>query len=182
MQKTLLSLICFTSTFAVHAQSAFLVLKKHHKTIETFFAGSYISCKTGKGEWIDARINNIADDTLYLKPFELVSYINAWGMPASDTLWRHDRKLAVKNIAAFPRRERSVNYIKNGAILQVASAGYIILNVINTLSSHDALFDNNNGKKLAIAAIIFAIGTLIHQSHSNELTLGRRYRLVYVKV
>jgi hypothetical protein len=181
MQKTLLPFIYFLYPFIVPAQSAFLVLKKNHKTIETFFSGSYINCKTDKGEWLNARINNIAYDTLYLKPFELIRFINAWGMPASDTLWGHERKLAVKNIAAFPRRDQSVNYIKNGGILIIGSAGYIILNVVNTLSSGDALFDDNNGVRLGIAAAIFAVGMLIHHSHSDELSLGRRYRLVYIR-
>jgi hypothetical protein len=181
MQKTLFPFIYFLFPFVVHAQSAFLVLKKHHRTIETFFTGSYINCKTNKGEWLDGRINNITDDTLCLKLFELVHFINAWGMPASDTLWGHQRKLAVKNIAAFPRRDQSVNYIKNGTILLAGGAGYIILNVINTLSSGDALFDNNNSTRLSIAAVIFAAGMLIHHSRSNELSLGKRYRLVYLQ-
>jgi hypothetical protein len=183
MQKSLLMLFsCFLLPTFIHAQSGFLLLKKRHKTIETFYKGSYINFKTDKDEWIDAHINDIANDTLYLKRFELVHYIDAWGMPAQDTLWGRQIKIAIKNIAAFPQKDRSLGYIRNGAILQIAGAGYIILNVINTLSAGDALFEDNNAMRLGIAAAVFAIGTLIRTSHSTELRLGRKYKLQYVKM
>jgi len=126
MQKTLLLFyFCLYSMLAC-AQSDFVLLKKHHRTIESFYTGSYINFRTG-GEWIDASINNIANDTFYLKPFELVRFVDSWGMPAVDTLWAHQRKMAVKDIDAFPQRDQSLNYVKDGTILQIAGAGCIIL-------------------------------------------------------
>jgi hypothetical protein len=180
MQKNLLLLYFFLNSILAHAQSDFVLLKKHHKTIESFYTGSYINCRTN-GEWIEAYISNISNDTLHLKPYELVHFINAWGMPAVDTLWRHERKIAVKDIDAFPKTDQSFSYIKDGTLLQIGAGGYIILNVINTLSSGDALFDNGNAARLGIAAAIFAIGTLMHISHSNEIRIGKKYKLKYVK-
>jgi hypothetical protein len=101
-------------------------------------------------------------------------------MPAVDTLWHDKRKIAVKDIDAFERLDQSVNYIKDGTILQVIGGGYILLNVINTLSSGDQLFDDNNGARLAIAAAVFAVGTLMHHSRNPYLQVGRKYRLQYV--
>ena len=182
MQKCLLLFIASFFTAYTYAQGDFLLLKKRNKTIQTFYTGYYITFRTKSKEWISGYINTMANDTLHLKPFELVRYINGWGIPAVDTLWHNKKKIAVKDIDAFERLDQSVNYIKDGTILQVIGAGYILLNVINTWSSGDQLFDNNNGTKLAIAAAVFAVGTLMHQSRNPYLQVGRKYRLQYVNL
>jgi hypothetical protein len=124
----------------------------------------------------------MSNDSMQLKPFELVQYMNALGIPSVDTLWKNKRNISVHNIDAFPRRDQSVNYIKNGTLLQILGGGYIILNVINTLSSGDRLFEDNNGVNLAIAAAVFAAGTIIHSGHSDVLKVGRKYKLQYVEL
>lgn len=160
----------------------FLLLKKGHKTIASFYTGNAITFRTTSGNWVDAYINKIAGDTLYIKEFELIRYVNSWGMPSVDTMWRNRRKITVKDMSAFPRKDQSVNYIKDGTLFKVAGGGYILLNVINTLSDGDNLFDNNNGTRLGIAALVFAIGTLMHTSRSPVIVVGKKYKLQYIKM
>lgn len=163
-----------------HAQSGMITLKKGHKTIERYFTGDYINCQLQSGEWIDARINRIYSDSLQVRPFQLVQYMNSLGIPSVDTLWNYDRKLALDNITAFPRRDHSFAYVKNGTLLQILGGGYILLNVINTLADGDQLFADNNGINLAVAAAVFAVGTIMHVTYSPELKVGRKYKLQYV--
>ena len=174
-------LITFLSKEA-YAQRDFLLLKKRNKTIASYYVDNTITFRTAGGRWVDAYINDIKNDTLFLKEFEIVPYVNSWGMPATDTLWRNRMKITTKDMAAFPRRSQSVNYIKDGTLLQVASGGYMLLNVINTLSDGDALFEDNNGLRLGIAAAVFAVGTFMHKSRSPVIEIGKKYRLQYVQM
>jgi hypothetical protein len=182
MHKVVLIVLSFFFYKITYSQQDFLLLKKRNKTIASFYIGSPITFRTAAGDWVDAYINKIANDTLYIKEFELVTYVNSWGMPAVDTMWRNTRKITTKDIVAFPRQDQSINYIKNGTILQVGAGGYILLNVINTLSSGDNLFENNNGLRLAIAGAVFVIGTLMHTSRSPEIKIGKKYKLQYIKM
>ncbi len=164
------------------AQSAMITLKKGHKTIERYFPGDYINCRLTSGEWMEARITKMYNDSLQLKPFELVQYMNALGIPFTDTLWKNKRNISLNDIDAFPRRDQSVSYIKNGTIFQVIGGGYILLNVINTLSDGDKLFADNNGVNLAVAAAVLALGTIMHTTHTPVLKVGKKYKLQYVEL
>lgn len=180
MKKIVFVFLMITSTGYVNAQSAMITLKKGHKTIERYFPGDYINCQLQSSEWINARIYRIYNDSLQVRPFQLVQYMNSLGIPSVDTLWNYDRKLALNNITAFPRRDHSFAYVKNGTLLQILGGGYILLNVINTLADGDQLFADNNGVNLAIAAAVFVAGTIIHASYSSELKVGHKYKLQYV--
>lgn len=182
MKKIGLLFILTAVTFYADAQSAMITLKKGHKTIERYFSGDYINCRLVSGEWMEARITKMHEDSIQLKPFELVQYMNSLGIPYTDTLWKNKRDISLKEIDAFPRRDQSFSYIKNGAILQIIGGGYILLNVINTLSDGDKLFADNNGVNLAIAAAVVAVGTIMHASHSPVLKVGRKYKLQYVEL
>lgn len=182
MHRVITTIFAILVTHISYAQQDFLLVKKRNKTVASYYTGNPITFRTTSGQWVDAYINKIINDTLYIKEFELVRYVNAWGMPAVDTMWRNRRKITTKDMAAFPRKSQSVNYIKDGTLFQVASGGYILLNVINTLSDGDAIFENNNGMRLGIAAVVFAIGTLMHSSRSPVIEIGKKYRLQYIKM
>ncbi|MEP6844504.1 MAG: hypothetical protein ABI861_00805 [Panacibacter sp.] len=181
MHKLILVVLSFLLINSIFSQD-FLLLKKRNKTIASFYIGNAITFRTTAGNWVDAYINKITNDTLYIKEFELVRYVNSWGMPSVDTMWRNRRKITIKDMSAFPRQNQSVNYIKDGTIFQVGAGGYILLNVINTLSDGDNLFENNNGSRLGIAALVFIIGTLMHTSRSPVIEIGKKYTLKYIKM
>ena len=177
IKKNFITLCCILLAFTAKGQADFLVLKKRNKTIDRYFEGNTINCRLRGNEWIRALIITITKDSIFLKPFQEAQFLNAIGIPYSDTLWANRRKIAISSIDAFPREDESFQYIKNGAIFQIAGGGYIALNVINTLSAGDQLFDDNNGTNLAIAAGVLAIGTIMHITYSPYIRLGKKYKL-----
>lgn len=176
-RKIAIFVLCLVATPVAQAQADFLVLKKRHTTIERYFPGGSITCRLRSREWIDAIIVHLSRDSIVLKPYAVVPYINAIGIPSSDTLWQNRRKIAIADIAAVPRQHESFAYVKNGFLLQVIGGGYIALNLINTLSAGDDLFADDNDTRLAVAAGIFAIGTIMHVTYSDELKLQGKYKL-----
>ena len=117
----------------------FIVLKKNSHVIQTWFSGQQIFAQLNNGDWVNAIIKNIKIDTLYLRPFALQIVANRFGMPITDTVFYGLMKVGVSNLHAFPKKE-SMPYVKNGSILQLGAGGYLLLNVINTLSNNEPVF------------------------------------------
>jgi hypothetical protein len=80
---------------------------------------------------------------------------------------------------AFPKTE-SLPYVKNGFILQLGGGGYLLLNLINTLSNNEPVFGDKNIARISIAAAVLAIGTIIHKTHKPYYIIGKKYQLEYI--
>src|SRR5690349_20719006 len=157
----------------------FIVLKKKSKVIQTWFGGQHIYVQLNNGSWINALINKIQLDTLYLQPFATPIVLNRFGMPVTDTVFDGVMHVAVNNLHAFPKNE-TLPYIENGFILQAGAGGYLLLNLINTLSNNEAIFGSKNISKISIAAAVLAIGTIIHKTQKPNYIIGKKYQVEYI--
>ena len=157
----------------------FIVLKKKSKVIQTWFSGQHIYVQINNGSWINALINKIQLDTLYLQPFATPVVFNRFGMPITDTVFYGSMHVNVANLHAFPRNE-SLPYVRNGLIIQLGGGGYLLLNIINTLSNNQPVFGSKNISKLSIAAAVLAIGTIIHKTHKPYYIIGKKYQVEYI--
>ena len=133
----------------------FIVLKKKSKIIQTWFRTQHIYVQLNNGSWVNALINKIQFDTLYLQPFATPIFLNRFGMPVIDTVFYGMMKVSPNNLHAFPKNE-TAPYVKNGLLLQLGGGGYLLLNVINTLSNNQAVFGSKNISKIGLAAAVFA--------------------------
>lgn len=175
----LLTLLICTSCFS---QTDFIQLKKHNKVIQTWFKDNYIKVQLKNGQWIDAVIHKIQDDSLYLRPYVVQTYINRLGLNYLDTTYYGLMPIHFNDIKAFPKDDEGFAYIKNGALFKIAGGGYALLNIINTLSSNEPPFGSDNLPKLAIAAGVFAVGVVLGHTHKDEYIIGKKYHIEYVTV
>lgn len=157
----------------------FIVLKKNSHVIQSWFSGQNIFAQLTNDTWVNAIIKKIEIDTLYLQPFALQIVANRFGMPITDTIFYGLMKVGVNNLHAFPKKE-SMPYVKNGSILQLGAGGYLLLNVINTLSNNEPVFGSKNISHIGIAAAVFAIGTIIHVTHKTNYVVGKKYHVEYI--
>ena len=157
----------------------FIVLKKKSKVIQTWFSGQHIYVQLNNGSWINALINKIQFDTLYLQPFATPIFLNRFGMPVIDTVFYGTMKVSEKSLHAFPKHE-TAPYVKNGSLLQLGGGGYLLLNLINTLSNNEPVFGNKNISKIGLAAAVLAIGTIIHKTHKSNYIIGKKYHIEYI--
>lgn len=157
-----------------------IVLKDRKRVIETWFAGQNIRLQLKNEQWIDGFISRIQNDSLYLRPFVTQVLPNRWGMPYVDTTFYGMMNIAVTDIRAFPKTDESFSYIKNGFIFQVGAAGYLALNLINTLSDNEPFFGEDNLPNVVIAAGVFAAGTVMQVLHKSTYVLGKKYRVEYI--
>ncbi len=154
-------------------------MKKNSHVIQTWFSGQAIFTQLTDGAWVNALIKKIELDTLYLRPFTTVVVANRLGMPITDTVFYGLMNVAVNKLHAFPKHE-SMPYIKNGLILQLGGGGYLLLNIINTLSDNEPVFGSKNISHVGIAAAVLAAGTIIHLTHKSNYIVGKKYHVEYI--
>src|SRR5258706_6741592 len=119
--KLLITFI-FISNICI-AQSDFILLKKRSRVLQTWFAGQNIQLQLSNKQWLNAVINKIGNDSLYLRPFVTQVLANRWGMPYVDTTYYGVMHIDVKDIRALPKTEESFPYIRNGLICQIGGGG-----------------------------------------------------------
>lgn len=174
----LIFLLLFTSIFIqANAQQGFVVLRKRNQTIQTFFPTSYIRLQLSNKQWIEGRIKRIKEDSLFIDQMAIRQVANYFGLPTIDTVRFGLFKIHLNEIYALPKTSDGLAFLTNGTLLQIGSAGYIGLNVINGIGKNEPIFSTDNGTRLGIAAGIFAIGTLLHRTHKDTYILGKKYQL-----
>jgi hypothetical protein len=178
---TLLILFLFAS-FIANAQQDFLQLKKGNRTVKTYFKGSYLTFQSENYQWLTGRIHKVTNDSVYLYQIDVRMMPNAWGLGSiADTTVLGVVPLSMKNIRAIPN-ERRAFITKIGSIMQIGAGGYVALNFINAGLNKEPLFDDRNLKRLAGAGIAFVAGTLFKLTDPDIYKLGKKYKLVYVKL
>jgi len=180
MLKILLTGFIAFSIYSLQAQSDFIVLKKKNTSIQTFFPGSFISCQVDNNDWVNGYIRKIQNDSIYIKPFHEALTIDTWGLLHSDSIFLDVERINVNQITAMPKKDHSFEYIKDGTILEIGAGGYMLLNIINTLSNKDPLFGKNNINRLGIAAGVFTAGLVLHLLRRTYIKIGKKYKLNYI--
>jgi len=182
MPKLILSCLIVLAFSKLQAQSDFLVLKKRHTTVKSYYTGVYITVLLTNDTWLGGYITKIQHDSVYIKTFTERIYADAWGLHSVDTAFGPTQHIAVSSIKGVPKEHEGFAYVKDGSLFMIGSGGYMALNVINTLSKKDPLFGHNNSPRLITAASIFGGAVILNLLHKNYIILGRRYHLDYIKL
>ena len=104
--KFILPICLFISTAAMSQSADFIILKKHNKTVETFYAGSNIAFTAASGAFINARINAIKNDTLFLQEFVIRYLPTTFGTYIIDTAGSYHYKYHYNQVAAIGREAK----------------------------------------------------------------------------
>jgi hypothetical protein len=167
---TVITAFVITSSFA---QSDFIQLKKNNRVLQTWFQGDYIYAQLKNGQWINAEIYKIQDDSLYLRPFTVRTYF-------LDTTFFGLMTIHINYLMAFPREDKGFSYVKNGTIFIIGGGGYLLLNVINTLSNNEPVFGSDNLPNVAIATAVLALGVALRLTHKSTYIVGKKYHIEYI--
>ena len=119
--KTLLLILFFISASAQAQQADFIMLKKHNKTVTTFYSGMHMSFTSESGAYLDdAYINGIKNDTLYVQQFIIQYLPTNIGTFIIDTVgsyhYKYDsgREGEMCRIGFSPRKQNVTVYIVDG--------------------------------------------------------------------
>lgn len=175
--KLLLPLFVFFFT-ASHAQQAdFIILKKHNKKVSTWFAGDNIAFMSTGGNYIDAHIDGIKNDTLYLQEFIVRRLPTIYGAYMNDTAGSYHYKYHYNQIKAFGLEERK-GFNLQGSGMALLGGGALI-----TFGSGLVyLFDRKKfSAPLLIAAVGLGVAGYFMSKHgSKPMTIGKKYKIEYM--
>ena len=163
-------------------QSDLLVLKQRNQTIQSWVPGSILNFQFSSKQWIQGIIKNIHNDSVLMEQIVLVQVANQFGFPTIDTSKMGIMKFHVNEIYGLPKRNSSSGIISNGTLFKLGSAGYIFLNISNSLIQNDQVFSSQNLTRIGIASGIFLIGSILSASHKTYIILGKKYTMETIHI
>ncbi len=179
--KLILSLLLFITTTSFSQTADFIQLKKKNKTIITFYSGMDISFTAESGAYINAHINAIKNDTLYLQEF-IIRYIpTTIGTYIIDTAGSYRYKYHYKQIVAIGQKEKT-NFNTKGSGAALLGGGVLL-----TLASGAVyVFDKEKFSAPLLLASV-GLGTLGYfmakgKKSGGGLLIGKKYKLVYMNM
>lgn len=155
-----------------------LLLQKNHKTVRTWFTGSNIVFFTADHTPVSATIDSLKNDTLFMAQYETRLKTNSLGITVRDTIFKYKLVFSLSDIYSVPANRRGSNVLGSGIIFMVAGAGYLALNVINTIAEGEKVFGDDNIPRLVLGGSLLAVGVLqrMLHSHRQEYRIGKKFR------
>jgi hypothetical protein len=175
--KFILPLLLLFS-FSAYSQSAdFIILKKKGKTMRTIYAGNDIAFTAASGAFINAHINAIKNDSLFLQEYIIRYLPTIIGTYVLDTAGSYRYQFHYNQIAALGRKaKRGFNTKGSGASL---FGGGVLL----TLGSGVVYLANRekfSAPLLIASAALATLGYFMAKGGSNSTAIGKKYKLVYM--
>lgn len=178
MRSVLLLLILICSFHANSwAQSDVLVFKKKTQNIKSWVKDDFIHFQYVTTQWLDGKIKLIANDSIFVNCYITRQVANRFGFPTIDTSWFGVLGVHVSEIIGMPGNRYKSGMFTNGSLLKIGSAGYIFLNLFNSLESGVGLFASNNLRNIGIAAGVFVLGHLQSLQYKSHVRMGRKYSM-----
>lgn len=161
--------------------SDFIVLKKYHKTVKSFFAGSNISFATADG-YYDGRITSIRKDSLFINQYDIRRRQTNLGVYVLDTIatyrfvfnYKDIIKMGSKIRNGFNWRGTGESLFYGGVLITGVGLGTWVITKPGT-EYHASPLVVISGAALA------GIGYLLLSSN-NSISIGKKYQLEYIRV
>lgn len=178
----LLFILWFFFKTSISQISDFIILKKDHKTIKSFFAGSHISFKTADGIYT-GQINAIREDSIFLTQFDIRQVSTNLGIYFLDTVATYKIVFNYKDIINVPK-ENTKGFNRAGSGASLFGGGIIITAVgLGTwaFTKRDSEY-YSSPVLVGSGAALAGMGYLLLKWNNSKYIIGKKYQLEYVKV
>ncbi|NML19960.1 hypothetical protein HHL16_03695 [Pseudoflavitalea sp. G-6-1-2] len=189
MKSSILTLLFLSFTILSFSQeSDFIILKKkNNRTVATYTAGSFLSCKMHNGFELHGFISKISNDSIYVMQQEIRMFGTEFGSTLDTVFYR--LAFDYRQIKRFNYekgtdrfgRASGFSVISAPGLMMVGGVGFIALESINTLIRGDSFSDNNKLVSLGIAAGVAAAGYFWMLQKTRKENSNGKMKVVYVK-
>ena len=155
-----------------------LFLKKHNKTVKTWFPGTDIVVFTSGGGKVSGNIERITKDSLWLVYYQTAMVPTFAGTAVLDTLGRYPIHLAITELEAVPAIYRRRSILLNGTLYKLGGAAYLVVNAINTGREKQPYFGSDNIPRLVGGLAAIVVGFLLDKSKKEKFVVGKKYQIV----
>lgn len=182
MYKLILLVSLIFSTFIASSQSDFIVVKKrNNRTVKTFMPGSPITITTFQDYVISGPIEEIKNDSVFVKMYNIRTLPTQFGTTVVDTFGTNLTGINYKDIQKIDvGKKEAFVFVKNGTLFMVGGLGYIALNLINGAYLHESVDDSKNVTGLAIAGGVAITGFVMNRIYHSRKKHGKLYKIEYI--
>ena len=178
--KIYLLILLFISTTSFSQSADFIQLKKNNKTITTFYSGMNIAFTAESGAYIDALINGIKNDTLYVQQFIIRYLPTTIGTYIVDTVGSYHYKYHYNQIVAIGQKEKT-NFNVKGSGAALFGGGVLL-----TLASGVVYVADKEKFSAPLLLASVGLGTLGYfmakGKKGSGMLIGKKYKLVYMNM
>lgn len=179
--KLLLPIFLFLSTDSFSQSADLIQLKKHNKLITTFYSGGNIAFTAESGAYIDALINGIKNDTLYLQEFIIRYLPTTIGTYIIDTAGSYHYKYNYRQIVAIGQKPKT-NFNTKGSGAALLGGGAVL-----TLASGVIYVADREKFSAPLLLASVGLGTLGYfmakgKKNGGGMLIGKKYKLVYMNM
>ncbi len=179
--KPILPILLLVTTSSFSQSADFIQLKKNNKLVSTFYIGMNISLTAESGANINALINGINNDTLYLQEFIIRYLPTTFGTYIVDTVGSYRYKYHYKQIAAIGKKEKT-NFNTKGSGAALVGGGVLL-----TLASGVIYIADKEKFSTPLLLTSVGLGTLGYfmakgKKGGNGMVIGKKYKLVYMNM
>jgi hypothetical protein len=176
--KFILPLLLLFS-FSAYSQSAdFILLKKKSKTMRTIYAGNDIAFTTVSGAFINAHINGIKNDSLFLQEYIIRYLPTTISTYVLDTAGSYRYQFHYNQIKALGRLKKRKGFDRQSSGASLFGGGL----VLTVASGIVYLADRKkfSAPLLIASATLGTLGYLWAKSGGNAQVIGKKYTLAYM--
>ena len=177
-----ISLLIYLSGQSQPSPSDLLVLKKHERTIKSYFPGDEIFFNTASGNYY-GYIKSIKNDSLFIVQYDIRQIQTSLGVYILDTITSYSFAVNYKEIISLGKNnQKHFDWSASGGAL---FGGGIIL---TTVGLGTWIFTKPNTQYYASpylvggGALLAGIGYLLLKSKSKGQLIGKKYSLEYIQV
>ena len=144
-----------------------------------YFAGSNIQFMTTSGAYMDAFVNEIKNDSIFLQEFLVQRIPTTLGTYITDTVGSYRHKFHYNQIAAIGNaKKQNFNWKGSGAALMGGGALITLGSGIVYLADRQKF-----SAPLLIAAVgLGTLGYFMAKGRSDGLVIGKKYQLLYMNM
>jgi hypothetical protein len=179
--KLLLPILLLISATSFSQSADFIQLKKKNKLVTTFYSGMNISLTAQSGANINALINGIQNDTLYLQEFIIQYQPTTFGTYIIDTVGSYRYKYHYNQVAAIGKKEKT-NFNTKGSGAALFGGGVLL-----TLASGVVYVVDRKKFSAPLLLASVGLGTLGYflakgKKSGSGMVIGKKYKLVYINM
>lgn len=162
-------------------QNDLLILKKHNRTIQSFYPGSEIDFNTAT-RYYEASINSISKDSLFLVQYDVRRAYTNLGVYILDTVAQYHFAINYHDIVSLEKNRRNFDWSSSGAGL---FGGGVLLTTAGLVTW---IFSKPNTRYYArpslviSAAALATVGYFLMKTGNKTRKLGGKYKLHYIKM
>lgn len=176
----ILSIIVFYS-LSCTAQSDLLILKKHNRTVQSFFPGSEMIFSTST-RYYEAYVTSIDKDSVFLVQYDIRQVFTNMGVYVLDTIAHYNFGINYHDIKVFGKPRKNFDWNSSGAALFGGGILLTTAGLVTWIFTKPETEYHASPQLVIGAAALAAVGYLLMKTGNKNMKLGKKYTLHYIKV